>query len=273
MILSMNKVNSLSAPEIEQKYNTPCDFLKYNAIKDAIPQEWRKILKTMRVPQETISFNEQIHLKINKINKPLQLIKNRDFYWILVKNCQKKPIVLNKLLAELKNEDIQWGQIFTINKAVRDTRIKTFQYKVLYDLIPCNQYLFKIGKSETENCSRCNIEDNISHYFYSCAETKLFWNSFINWWKNITNEDINLTSISIRIGILGNYVKNETLNACILMAKWHIYKNKLNESQIFFYRFLCDIKYFLIIEKNIHLKQGKIQQYTKKWQIIEDYIT
>ena len=263
----------LTAQELEAKYNVKCDFLKYNTIKDAIPQEWRKMLKTMRIPEEAISFDEQIQVKINKVSKPIQLIKNRDFYWTLIKTRQQKPIVLDKLLIELNDESIKWGKIFTVSKAIRNTRIKAFQYKVLYNLIPCNVYLFKIKKSETKNCTICNKEDNIIHYFYECPQIKLFWNSFQNWWKNITNEDIALNGIKVKIGILGDYIKHETLNACILMAKWHIYKNKLNDTLIFFYRFLCDLKYFLSTEKNIHLKQGKIQNYNKKWQIIEEYIT
>ena len=75
----------------------------------------------------------------------------------------------------------------------------------------------------------------------------------------MTNEEINLNGISIRVGIIkGNFMKNEALNACILMAKWHIYKNKLNDAQTFFYKYLCDLKYLLSTEKTIHLKQGKI---------------
>ena len=44
----------------------------------------------MRIPEEAISFDEQIQVKINKVSKPIQLIKNRDFYWTLIKTCQKK---------------------------------------------------------------------------------------------------------------------------------------------------------------------------------------
>jgi hypothetical protein len=130
-------------------------------------------------------------------------------------------------------------------------------------------------KCDTRFCNYCknDITDDLDHYFSKCDLMIPFWNSFQTWWKNVTEEEINLNSTQIKIGVLGDYQKNETLNACILMAKWHIYKNKLNESAIFFYRFLCDLKYYLIIEKNIYLKQGKLQTYTNKWQIIEDYIT
>jgi hypothetical protein len=95
----------LSAEEMRIKYNIPCDILKYNALKDAIPLEWKRTIKTMRIEQNTISFHEQPHLNINKIYKPLQLLKNKDFYWALIKNCKEKPIIIDKILEELGIEN------------------------------------------------------------------------------------------------------------------------------------------------------------------------
>ena len=65
----------------------------------------------------------------------------------------------------------------------------------------------------------------------------------------------------------------KTLNACILLAKWHIYKNKLNEKTVLFYKFLCDLKYYLIVEKSIAVRQETLKQYRNTWNFIEDYYT
>jgi hypothetical protein len=51
--------------EFEQKYDIKNDFLKFSALKDAIPPEWMKKLKSMKIPAETISFEETIYLNIN----------------------------------------------------------------------------------------------------------------------------------------------------------------------------------------------------------------
>jgi hypothetical protein len=59
----------------------------------------------------------------------------------------------------------------------------------------------------------------------------------------------------------------------MLLAKWHIYKQKLNQAEIFFYKFLCELKYFISIEKIISIKNNKLQQYTDMWKIVEEYIT
>jgi hypothetical protein len=47
--------------------------MTYNKLKDAIPKNWRTILKTMKVTSEAINFKEQIYLKIGKIQNPSAL--------------------------------------------------------------------------------------------------------------------------------------------------------------------------------------------------------
>jgi hypothetical protein len=75
------------------------------------------------------------------------------------------------------------------------------------------------------------------------------------------------------LGITENAVKNEVINACLLLAKWSIYRTKLNDSPIFFYNYLCDLKYHLMIEKTIALRNNKLEIYDKLWSTIEDELT
>jgi hypothetical protein len=89
----------------------------------------------------------------------------------------------------------------------------------------------------------------------------------------ITDENIELTDINVIYGIIDEVEENETLNACILIAKWYIYKCRLDEKSIFFYSFLCDLKYFLIIEKTIALRTNNYLKYTEMWLTIEDNMT
>ena len=166
------------------------------------------------------------------------------------------------MIAWEKSLDIDedtWKTIFKIPHILKDTKIRTLQYKLLFNLIPCNLYLHGIKKSETNRCDTCQNLDDIAHYFYECQSLQFFWNSFTQWWKNMTNEHINLETKIIIVGITEMQTKNQLLNACILLAKWHIYKNKLNQSQIFFYKYLWDLKYYLVIEKSIALRNNKLR--------------
>jgi hypothetical protein len=86
-------------------------------------------------------------------------------------------------------------------------------------------------------------------------------------------EETNFTVVDVIVGILKKTTMSETLNAIILMAKWHIYKNKLNNSETFFYKFLCELKYYIIMEKTIAQKNNKLTQYNNIWNKVEEYLT
>jgi hypothetical protein len=53
----------------------------------------------------------------------------------------------------------------------------------------------------------------------------------------------------------------------------HITAIPVNESEVFFYNFLGELKYILDIEKLIAIRNEKIVKYNTKWQMVEDYIT
>jgi hypothetical protein len=263
----------LTTAEIETKFGIKCDTLKYNTLKDAIPLEWRKVLQSMKIPQEAISFQETLALNIQNRTINIDNITNKDIYWIFVRNIQKKPIITERSWQKLEITDEQWKEIFTIPSTIRDTKIKAFQYKLLFNLVPCNVYLNKIKKSDTDKCDTCQELDDITHYIFGCIQVSLFWKSFTQWWNNWTKENIKLNKQQILVGILGNKLKNKLLNACILLGKWHIYKHKLDQSDIFFYKFQCELKYYLMIEKTIALRNNKLNLYTSLWQSLEDTLT
>jgi hypothetical protein len=261
----------LTAVQIEAKYNVKCNILRYNVLKDVIPLMWRKKLKTMKVPEQAISFNEEVHLSINKAAKSIRKITNKDLYWLLVQNIQVKPIIVDSTGISFNIEEEKWKIIFKTMLIIKDTKIRTFQYKILYNIIPCNLYLNRIRKNDSNKCDLCQELDDLGHYFYECQPMKTFWNSFKQWWQNMTKDKITIDKKTCLFGTIDT--KNNTLNACIMLAKWHIYKTKLDQSQTFFYKYLCDLKYFLIIEKTIALRNNNLGNFNKTWQNVEEHIT
>jgi hypothetical protein len=259
--------------EIEAKYNITCNALKYNTLKDAIPAEWRRILKTMKVPNEAVSSLETLALQVKNKIKNIDSITNKDLYWILVTNKQIKPNITETKWNGLELTGEQWKEIFTVPGLIRNTKIKTFQYKMLYNLLPCNLYLKRISRSITDKCDSCHLLDDTAHYLLECEKVDIFWNSFKQWWQNWTKININLDKQTILVGMLGKTQKHKQINACILLAKWHIYKTKLNQTDVGFYKFLCELKYYLVIEKTIALRNNKLTSYTEIWQELEDHLT
>ena len=52
-----------------------------------------------------------------------------------------------------------------------------------------------------------------------------------------------------------------------------MYINLSWTNEVFYYKFLGELKYTLDIEKIIALKNDKLQQYNAKWEMVENYIT
>jgi hypothetical protein len=267
-----SKGNFLSINSIEQLFGLKCHFLKYNSIKDAIPKSWREKLKTIDVPRNNININENLHIKINNQQIPLNLINNKMAYWKLIEKIQIPHVTKAAWEDELKVDKNEWKHVFNIPLVIRDTKIRTFQYKLILNLIPCNQYLFRIKRHDTNICNYCPAEDNITHYFYECTNTKQFWLGFQNWWNQMQNDDIIITDKIALVGLIGNMKVFNKINACIQLARWYIYCEKLNLQEPFLYRFLCQLRYKIKIEKIICQRNGTTKKYANMWESIEEYL-
>ncbi len=56
---------------------------------------------------------------------------------------------------------------------IRDTKIQTFQYKIIHNIIPCNQWLYNIIKIKVKNkCTFCN--DNLPYFFLNVIKSNNF---------------------------------------------------------------------------------------------------
>ena len=72
---------------------------------------------------------------------------------------------------------------------------------------------------------------------------KTFWLSFQNWWNNMENDNITINKEAAIVGITTGIDCATNLNACLQIARWYIYTEKLNLQQPFLYKFLCLLKF------------------------------
>jgi len=114
------------------------------------------------------------------------------------------------------------------------TKYQSFQYKIIHRIFPCNEWLTEMNIKTSSQCSFCEQNDSIQHYLTQCPKTLLFWKMFFKWWNSLDVpriSDIDMTNI------LFGYPENDkitnVLNYVLLIAKYHIYKQKQNKSQPF----------------------------------------
>jgi hypothetical protein len=273
-----NEGKFLSIIELNRNFNSNCNVMQYNQLKDAIPREWRDKLKTIKIPGNIFQDNEELYMRINKQHMPINQITNKDVYWKMIKKIQLPHITKEKWENELNLNSKDWKYYFQIIKIIRDTKIRSFQYKLIFNLVPCNLYLYKIGKSNTFTGNYCAKVDNTTHFFYNCNGTNLFWNGVQNWWNNMkkeNNDDHENITINKTLAILGFKTRNEeiyNLNAILQIARWHIYVEKLNNQEPSLYQFLCTLRQKIIIEKIICLRNNTMNKFNLLWGEIEEHI-
>jgi hypothetical protein len=261
---------------LEFDFNVTIDTMIYNSLKTAIPTKWKRCVKKMAIPKQAISNQEQPFLKCNDRLLALGVITNKDIYWELVTKKQVKPIVAHKWCDRYDIPEEDWKLIFKGMAGLKDTKIKAFQFKILYNLIPCNLYLKRIGKSLSDKCPSCNEIEDLVHYFIGCTRDDNIWLQIRRWWFGITGQDINITEQDIIIGLKKRnfkIIKEEQLNKILMSVKWKLHTNKQQGETICLYQVLNSIRQMIMIEEMIAAKNNKINFHNQTWEEILDYLT
>ena len=157
--------------------------------------------------------------------------------------------------------ECNWEKIYTLPRIVTvDSQIRSFQYKILNNILYLNKKLFIFGKINTPLCCFCNNEDETYlHLFFNCLECKNIWMSLKDYFK--TSIDIPL--LSPQSAIFGFLEVEEKcfliLNHFLLLFKYHVYKSR-ESKHLSFQVFLKMIQKIKNLEKT--LSQGN--QYKEK---------
>ncbi len=106
-----------------------------------------KVLKQNVYSVPILNIKNAFILIIQKVE--LENVKCKDIYWHLINNISHMPkaiIAWENVYTSLKNrEDKFWKTIFTIPFiSIRDTRLQSFQYKIMHRTLTCNEWLKNI---------------------------------------------------------------------------------------------------------------------------------
>ncbi len=155
----------------------------------------------------------------------------------------------------------------------RETKLQSFQYKIIHRIFNCNHWLHIIGITTSSKCNLCDHpDDTIVHYFVNCPTTHGFWNNFVDWWNAMDFPNLNpLKAEDIILGCPVITFEDNILNFCLIICKWFIYSCKRDEKELFFPCYLQYLKNKLDIEYNIHYKNETIAKFEKTWGQLYNY--
>ena len=234
----------LSYDEFRRKYhNVRLNFVSYNGLINAIRAYQRKLNINV---EQTDGQEETVGWRILKSAK--NVIKNM---------LQKKPESHKSMLKwDSKFDNLNWNKIFYLcHKTSIDTKLRWFQMRLLYRILPTNRFLFLRNIKSSEMCNLCqNYVETIEHMFYECNVIRTFW-------QNLTDKFIsklphanalNLSQELVLFGTKHNVFTDKPLNFFILCSKYYIYSCKFTNSKPNSDVFLKIFKYRYRIEKYYH---------------------
>lgn len=194
----------------------------------------------------------------------------------------KKPskLLYIKYLTKHENENIgkperKWNEEFEnldwkrINlmpfKCTIDTKLRSFQLKFVKRIIPTNTLLYKYKITNSTLCDFCNSDtETLKHMYWECHVIQNFW-SRVSSFLNQKGFQISLNFRTVCFGIQEKSEDQNLINMIILLAKYYIFKCKIEKSIPSPDPFFIYLKERKIMEFYIASAKNKVNMHNLKW--------
>ena len=179
-----NNNEVLNYVEINQKFNTRCHFLDALQLRQSLPLEWRRALRNHN---SNIAILREPYIYNQGEIKTLTQISTKWVYSIYINYKYVTPACITKWNLIQNRCEEEWADIFKRPYlCVRETKLQSFQFKLIHRIINCNKKLFDMKIKPSPQCTYCDELDDISHFFFQCRNVYGLWCAFFNLW-NETN--------------------------------------------------------------------------------------
>lgn len=254
-------LNFLTFEEFKLRYQLQTNFLTYYGVINAIPKECKRSIRQTDPPQEPLenSFHNLKTLTTKAIHKSFVNA-------IFEEPTAKQRLIGNGLASDqVKN---YFNLAFSITK---ETKLTMFQYKILHNIVFTKSKLFKAKLTSSDRCYLClNTKQDLRHMLVLCPAVSEFWKAFLDWYKTHTSIKLELSTVKILYGIIGNDKLNKLTNHLLLIAKYYIYCCSINEESLSLNVYQTLVISKAEIEKQIATRTNLPEVYYNKWKPLID---
>ena len=260
------KFDFLKNKDFKTRYKVNTTFLRYFGVVNALA----KFKKSL--PDQVMMNSD------DQLSSSQKLLSSSNFckeaYKLIVKGITSAPDKSqSKWIADCKNYEnlINWEKSYILPfYCTKETKLQTFQFKLLHRKIATNDYLYKIGISLTDICTFCEQNtESLIHLFWDCELVQTFWKKIQHWLiqRQIKPQDFFLT-LPTCLGLVDS-TEDILLHHALLIGRYHIYSSKLKKTlpnlqvvtQIFH---KCQE-----IEKCYAYKTNTVKKYKSKWNLFK----
>lgn len=242
----------LSRPDFQRKYGLSVNFLTYNGILAAIPDEWKKSILNSELLDNREGHN------LTSVNVTAKTARK-----MFVLRLFKPPNVERKLVEQ----NISTKAVYELPfKVTMENKLRCFQYKVVNNILPTNSNLYKMKLRTSPDCDRCSHpHENLVHLLYECPSIQIFWQRVISWWNEKRSENVTLSTSDILYGYKPESNIFQAHNHYVIIAKYHIFLSWLNKTSPSFEIFCVLLNEKILCERTIAFKNNTLGKFRAKW--------
>ena len=252
-----------------KKYSVKINYLNYMGCINSVK---------MYIKRYGIEISDRLGLETHKTMQLISYGKNgaRVFYNIML----EKICILNiQAFANWERKldtAIDWETVAKYVKRIKDVKLKWLQIRVCHNILVTNNILKKMGITNNNNCTFCDKEkDSIQHYLWYCMHAHTFWKELE---KNLQQKCKHCAHLNFNVELVlfgkdENTKTDEVLDQIILLAKYFVYKCKINKIKPSFNHFLVDLLTTYKAERYWFSLEMKYHDFVTKWCPYQDLIT
>ena len=232
-----------------------------------IPGCWVEQIEEAGLNFVTISPIQTINL--NDLDVRAISLSSFKVYSILISDKIRMPRGLVRWCEQLHLTDEQIKTSLTFaKKCSKSVFDQVFQFKIVTQILPTNEYLKRYKVKESDACSRCLLEtvDTVLHSTWSCPRVYPYIVHVLKFLREGCGVEVEIEMFNYIFGF--HDLEHLGLNQILLQLKKEIFYNwKENVSIVaFLNNFKLKIIHLIIKEKQIAISRSNFVNFEEKWQ-------
>ena len=236
-------------------------------VLDAIPKEWRSIIKIN--PYCAPSPMDQAGFELIIAGKVIDLAKvTSKLVYNAFRSLKQTPATAKTKISKIYPDlAIDWKKLYSLAfETTLDTKLREFLYKILNLIIFANKKLHRFKMVDSPLCAFCNSEkESLENLLYFCKSSSFFWKELLSWIAVEANIVLNASLLDILFGKFDLEKDFLLVNHILLLAKHFIYKCKLSKVIPSLLVFKAKLKATYKVELYIAKQKGILSNYYRKW--------
>ena len=233
------------------------DVLTYQGLINAIPAIVR------------LELCEMTHSLV-KVDRLSQVCGNKYFshqiYWqeILKMDGQSSTATLWSIELGINFDEEEWNALLVDTlKVTTATKLRYFQYRVLYRNLTTNVRRSKWNQQMSPLCTFCkNSPETVIHLLCECKCVQKLWVALRKWLNYYLHVHVQFSNVMIITQRYSGKFKR-LVQLMVLILKQYIYASKCKEIHPEFVEYIERLMYWREMEKTIVYQENKFQQYIK----------